>query len=184
MRCFLLLLLILWPAPGSAGSPVPIEIYAEIDHGLRLDKVLADPVSYHGRTLLFGGIVERSVSEPGRVSLEVAGYRLTDDDRPTVPDPTLGRIIVAGAGLDGAKLQPGRLITLVGEVAGRDDAGAEKLPMVIARFVHGWPTAAEEAAAREVELMRGSCYDPWYDPWFCGPYRRGRFGGSYYRHWH
>lgn len=193
MRHLLFFLLTFWPTTGLAVSPIPTEIYAEVDHGLRPARVLADPVGYHGRALLLGGIVDRTVSEPGRVSLEVTCYGLTDDDRPEARDPSLGRVLVTGPQLDGGKLQPGRLITLVGEVGGQIQVDAVKLPLLIAKFIHPWPTAAEEEAARATSHMRGDRYDPWCgpwrhdplcDPWYYGPYPRWRFGGSYCWHRH
>ncbi|MHB8707611.1 MAG: hypothetical protein ACYC9I_01920 [Desulfuromonadales bacterium] len=66
MRHLLFFLLTFWPTTGLAVSPIPTEIYAEVDHGLRPAGVLADPVGYRGRTLLLGGIVERTVSDPWR----------------------------------------------------------------------------------------------------------------------
>ena len=184
MHRLLLLMMILWPTIGLAASPLPADIYAEVDHGLRPARVLADPVGYRGRTLLLGGIVERTVSEPGRVSLEVTCYALTDDDRPEAPDSPLGRVLVTGPELDGGKLQPGRLITLVGEVGGQIQVDAVKLPLLIAKFIYPWPTAVEEEAVRATSRIHGDRYDPWCDPWYFGPYPRWRFGGGYYWHRH
>lgn len=187
----LLLIMLLWPLAGLAASPVPTGIYTEVDHGLRPAVVLGDPEAYRGRTVLIGGMVERTVSEYGQVTVELTGYRLHDDDRPEVPDPALGRIVVAGANLDGARLQPGRLVTVVGTVSGLAPAGT--LPLLAARFVHPWPTDAEAAAAREAARMRScrdSCWcdpwrrDPWCDPWYFGPYPRWHFGLGYHRHRH
>ena len=192
-RGFLLLCLLTWPVRAVCGSPVPVELYAEVDHALRPAVVLADPAAYRGRTLLLGGIVTRTVSEAGHVTVELDGYRLDDSDRPLTVDPVLGRVVVSGSDLDGARLQPGRLVTLVGEVAGRSMDDGATLPQLEVRFIHPWPTAEEEAAARNTVCPPGGYCDPWcdpcwYDPWcdpcYYGPYPRWRFGGGYYRHWH
>ena len=192
-RGFVLLCLLTWPVRAMCGSPVPVELYAEVDHALRPAVVLADPAAYRGRTLLLGGIVTRTVSEAGRVTVELDGYRLDDSDRPLTVDPVLGRVVVSGSDLDGARLQPGRLVTLVGEVAGRSKDDGATLPLLEVRFIHPWPTAEEEAAARNPLCPPGGycdpwcdpCwYDPWCDPWYYGPDPRWRFGGGYYRHWH
>ncbi|MCM2264040.1 MAG: Slp family lipoprotein [Desulfuromonadales bacterium] len=192
MRHFMLWLLLLWPATGLAASPVPTEIYAEVDHALRPAKVLATPEAYLGRTLLLGGVVERTVSEPGNVLVEIVCYNLTDDDRPVQPDPVLGRVLISGSELDGAILQPGRLLTLVGEVVGRGQSDTGALPLLKVKFIHHWPTAEEEAereaARRYYRPYNHWCdpwyYDPWCDPWYYGPYPRWHFGAGYYRHWH
>jgi outer membrane lipoprotein len=185
----LILLGIFWPELSGAASPVPAEIYAEIDHGLRPAAVLADPEAYRGRILLLGGTVERTVSEAAGVSLIVACESLDADDYPSGALMEPGRILAAGTGLDGAKLQPGRLVTLVGRVVGWNDPGPAKVPQLEIRYVHSWPTSAEEEAARTPHCAPGYwCdpwwYDPWCDPWYCGPYSRWRFGAGYYRHWH
>jgi len=190
MRCGLVLLCLLaWPVQAVCGSPVPTELYAEVDHALRPAIVLADPAAYRGRTLLLGGIVTRTVSEVGNVTVELVGYRLDDSDRPLVADPALGRMVISGADLDGVRLQPGRLVTLVGQVAGRSEVDGAMLPRLAVDFIHPWPTAEEEAAARTPAYSPGwYCdpwwYDPWCDPWYYGPYPRWRFGAGYYRHWH
>ena len=192
-RGFVLLCLLIWPVRALSGSPVPVELYAEVDHALRPAVVLADPAAYRGRTLLLGGIVTRTVSEAGRVTMELDGCRLDDSDRPLAVDPALGRIVVSGSDLDGARLQPGRLVTLVGKVAGHTDGDGGMLPRLEVRFIHPWPTAEEEAASQNPDCPPGRycdswCdpwwHDPWCDPWYYGPYPRWRFGGGYYRHWH
>ena len=191
-RGLVLLCLLIWPARALCGSPVPVELYAEVDHALRPAVVLADPAAYRGRTMLLGGIVTRTISEAGRVTVELDGYPLGDSDRPLAVDPALGRMLVSGSDLDGARLQPGRLVTLVGEVAGRSEGDSAMLPRLEVRFIHLWPTAEEEAAARNSACPPGWYHDPWCDPWwhdpwcdpwYYGPYPRWRFGGGYYRHW-
>ena len=182
------LLLVLWLPAAHAASPVPVELYAEVDHALRPAVVLADPVGYWGRTLLLGGVVVRTVSESAGVTVEIDGYRLDDNDRPESPDPALGRIVAVGADLEGALLQPGRLVTLVGTVAGWSGKAATH-PKLGIHFIHAWPTAAEEAAARAPVYPPGYWCDPWWhdpwcDPWYWGPYPRWRFGAGYYRNWH
>jgi len=181
------LLLLLVPGLAAAASPVPTDLYAEVDHALRPSVVLADPAGYWGRTLLLGGMVMRTVSEANTVTIEVAGYRLNGDDRPELPDLSMGRVLAAGADLDGAGLQPGRLVTLVGQVAGTATNGALVLPRLEIRFIYAWPTAAEEAAASLPGCAPSSCCDPWgYGawgyPWGCG--LRWQFDFGYYRHWH
>ena len=191
MRHALSMLMILWASAVYAASPVPVEIYAEVDHALSPAAVLADPVGYHGRILLLGGVVVRTVSDAAGVSLEIDCYRLANDDRPEVPAPALGRVVAAGPDLDGARLQPGRLVTLVGQVTGWTETANGQRPRLEVRFLHPWPTAAEEAAARAAD--RGWPYDPWCDPWrydrwcdpwYYGPYPYWRFGAGYYGHRH
>jgi len=184
-----LLLMLLVPVAAMAASPVPTDFYVEVDHGLHAAAVLADPVSYRGRTLLLGGKVVRTVSEAGKVIIEVDGFSLGKDDRPMQIDPKLGRFIAAGSDLDGGSVQPGRLVTLVGTVTGSWGSVETTLPALQLRFVHPWSTAEEEAAARTTVCSPGYCCDPWwYDPWYgagyCGPYPRWRFGFGYSRHWH
>ena len=65
MRCGIVLLCLLtWPVQAVCGSPVPTELYAEVDHALRPAIVLDDPAAYRGRTLLLGGIVTRTSAKP------------------------------------------------------------------------------------------------------------------------
>jgi outer membrane lipoprotein len=183
-----ILLLGLWPL-AAAGSPVPTDLYAEVDHALRPATVLADPEAYRGRTLLLGGVVERTVSDAAGVTLEINGMQLDRDDRPELPDPGQGRFAASGMHLDGARLQPGRLVTLVGKVAGKIGGAASMVPHLQIQFIHPWPTAAEQAAALPSSCSPGYCCDPWwcdpwYDPWYPGPFPRWGWGGGYYRHWH
>lgn len=189
MRRLWTLFLLCVTGVAEAASPVPADLYAEVDHALRPGVVLADPGAYRGRTLLLGGMVLRTVSDARGVTIEVEGYRLDDDDRPESVDAAVGRVLAAGAGLDGAKLQPGRLVTLVGRVAGSAGNGGAQLPWLEILFIHPWPTAAEEEAARAPDCPPGYCcdpwgYAPWGDPWGCGSYPRWRYDFGYYRHWH
>lgn len=193
MRELLICLTLLWPVASHAVSPVPTELYAEVDHGLRPATVLADPLAYRDRTLLLGGRVERTVSEPGRVRFDMACYAVSNEDHPVVSSQRLGSARVVIAGFDGAQLQPGRMVTLIGVVTGVETTESGELPLLMARFVHPWPTAAEEQAARaEAERLRDQ-YDPWCDPWYrdpwCGPryygpYPRWRLGSGYHHHRH
>jgi starvation-inducible outer membrane lipoprotein len=185
-RCLWQVCLLFWPVVGWCASPVPTELYAAVDHALRPEAVLAEPAIYSGRILLLGGRVERTVSEVSQVTLELVGYRLDDNDRPVEPDPALGRLLVRGTELDSALLQPGRLVTVVGQAAGRAAGDAGMLPQFESLFLHPWPTAAEEEAARASDWPCGCCgdpwYDPWRDPWYYGPCPGWRFGAGYY--WH
>lgn len=193
MRLLLISLILLWPVALPAASPVPADLYAEVDHGLRPATVLADPVGYRGRTLLLGGRVERTVSDPGRVSLEVTCYPVSEEDRPLASSPPLGSVLVTITGFDGAQLQPGRMVTLVGVVTGVEKTASGELPLLAATFVHPWPTSAEEQAARAEAERFHYRYDPWCDPWYrdpwCGPwyygpYPRWRLGIGYHHHRH
>lgn len=186
---WVVLLMLCMPRLVHSASPVPTELYAEVDHGLRPAVVLADPFGYRGRILLLGGRVTRTVSEVTGVTVEVEAYRLTTDDRPEIPDPTLGTFAATGAGLDGGKLQPGRLVTVVGRVAEAGTAGLTGRAHLEIRFIHAWPTPEEEAASRPPPCAPGYCCDPWgtdpwCDPWYWGPYPRWHFDFGYYRHWH
>mgnify|MGYP001091461869 CR=1 FL=1 len=188
MRAVWLVLLLFVPVLAYAASPVPADLYAEVDHGLRQAAVFADPVGYRGRTLLLGGQVVRTVSEASGVQLEIEAYRLADDDRPETPDPALGLFVASGAGLDGARLQPGRLVTLVGRVTG-PSSNTSAAPHLEIRFIHPWLTAEEQAAGRPPVCAPGYFCDPWWhdpwcDSWYWGPYPRWRFDMGYYRHWH
>jgi hypothetical protein len=103
MRSLWAIVLMCATGVAEAASPVPADLYAEVDHALRPGVVLADPAAYRGRTLLLGGMVLRTVSDAAGVTIEVEGYRLDDDDRPESGDAAVGRVLAAGSGLDGAK---------------------------------------------------------------------------------
>lgn len=180
-------LMLFLPTLAHPASPVSAELYAEVDHGLKAARVLADPGSYQGRTLLLGGRVERTVSDATGVIIEIDGYQLAEDDRPETPDPTLGRFVATGTDLDGGRLQPGRLVTLVGRIEGKDVM--TNMAHLEIRFIYPWPTPEEEAVKPTSGCVPGYCCDPWWsgpgcDPWYWGPYPRWRFDFGYYRHRH
>jgi len=101
------------------------------------------PESYAGQLLLIGGEVFTVKPKGEWVEIEVLERPLGFRDRPQTDRPPRGRFLILSTlqGLD--KIKPGRQITVVGEMRGREvrplEAMSYTYPIVMARYVHLWP---------------------------------------------
>ena len=113
------LLILLWLA--ACASTISPEVLKDVDQSIRFEALLKDPDASQGKTVLFGGDIIKTENSPDKTLIVVLQRSLNSDKKPGGGDRSAGRFIVSVPGfLDPAIFQPGRQITVVGVVAGKE----------------------------------------------------------------
>lgn len=107
-----------------------------------------NPERYAGSLLLLGGEIVALRPRGEWIEIDVLERPLGFRDRPRLDRPPRGRfaVLVRFQQDDerSDELRSGRLVTVVGEVQGRSGAsaglGPEGLPLLMARYLHLWPS--------------------------------------------
>ena len=138
------------------------EVTRTADRTVTFDKFQAEPSSYKGKTVIFGGLIVQTRSVKTGTLIEIDQKDLDYWGKPRRTDRIGGRFIVHQPRyLDILVYAPGREITVAGEVSGTEEKSlaesGEPYPLVNAREVKLWP---REKPARE----RPSFLDPLHDP--------------------
>ncbi len=129
---------------GCARPPFPSQITDRVDRKISFSDLHKDPRSYKGKWVMFAGVIVGSITEnDGRTYLEVVQKPADDQGRPFQTDESGGRFIaVSKEFLDPAVYQGGRVITVVGEVAGdsvRPLGGmVYRYPLLAVEALHLW----------------------------------------------
>lgn len=119
MRLFCLVVATLFSA-AACTTAVSKESLNLVDPGITFEALRQDPDRHVGRYLLLGGaIASVRVNGSGGSELEVVQFPTDHRGRITSTDRSAGRFIALdNAFRDPAIYRPGRLVTLVGQVAG------------------------------------------------------------------
>ncbi len=134
---------------GCARPPFPPEITDRVDRKISFSDLRKDPGSYKGKWVMFAGIIAGSRTErDGRTYLEVVQKPADSEGRPLETDESGGRFMaVSKEFLDPAVFQGGRVITVVGEVAGdsvRPLGGTVyRYPLLAVHALHLWDPSYE-----------------------------------------
>jgi len=112
-------LILLWLA--ACASTISPEVLKDVDQNIRFEALLKNPDAFQGKTVLFGGDIIKTENYPDKTLILVFQLSLNSDKKPIGRDRSAGRFIVSVPGfLDPAIFQPGRQITVVGVVAGKE----------------------------------------------------------------
>ena len=105
---------------AACTTPVSKQSLNLVDPGITFEELRLDPDRHIGRYLLLGGAIAAvRVSGSGGSELEVVQFPTDHRGRITTTDRSDGRFIALdNAFRDPAIYRPGRLVTLVGQVAG------------------------------------------------------------------
>lgn len=138
------------------------EVTRTADRTITFDKLQAEPYSYKGKTVIFGGLIVQIRNVKTGTLIEIDQKDLDYWGKPRRPDRIGGRFIVhQPRHLDILVYAPGREITVAGEVSGTEErtpgGSGEPYPFVNAREIKLWP---REKPARD----RPSFLDPLNDP--------------------
>lgn len=130
---------------------------------LALTHVSADPGTYAGREVQWGGSIERLENHAQETWLEIVERPLNDDGRPRESDQSGGRFIAKVPGfLDPVIYTRGRSVTITGTVEGDT---TRKIGDFDYRYVTVNVVNTRLWQPRAPVPVR--YYDPfWYDPWF------------------
>jgi outer membrane lipoprotein len=132
------------------------------DRAITFDKFQAEPSSYKGKIVIFGGVIVRARNLKTGTLIEIDQKELDYWGKPRRTDRSGGKFIVLQPRyVDILVYAPGRDITVAGEVAGTEEKSlgesGEPYPLINSREVKLWPL---EKTARE----RPSFLDPLHDP--------------------
>lgn len=119
MRLALIFLAFALSLSGCGRHAVSREALLLVDQSVPFAAVGQNPGAFTGKFLLTGGSVARVRNTPTGAELEVVQLPLGSDDRPNEKGRSEGRFLALAPGfLDPLIYKPGRLVTLVGRVAG------------------------------------------------------------------
>ena len=143
-------------------APLSRQVMSQVDETLTYQVVQKDPDRYVGEVVLWGGVIAEITNKQNETDLQVRQTELDIEKRPKNLDSSAGRFIARYAGfLDPAIYQPGREITVAGEVVGKEVLPLEKIQysylVIMAREIHLW------------ERLLRPYYPYYWDP-FWGPY--------------
>lgn len=145
----LLTILFLLAAGGiSACAPVfPKEVTDRIDRHVFFKELKSDPDRFKGIWVMLGGVIVSSKNMQEGTLIEVLQKPLDSDGRPLETDQTEGRFLVeSDQFLDSAVYHRERLITIVGEVAGKKAMPIDEImyqfPLISAKALHLWSPAS------------------------------------------
>ena len=138
----------LWIVSLVAGlmiscAPLSRQIMSQVDETLTFQAVQRDPDRYAGKTVLWGGVIVEITNKQNETDLNVRQAELDLEKRPKNLDRSAGRFIVRYAGfLDPAIYQPGREITVAGELGGKEVLPLEKIqypyPVILVKEIYLW----------------------------------------------
>jgi len=131
----------LWLA-GCAPT-FPRQITDRVDRHVSFKELKADPEKFKGTSLMLGGIIVSSRNTKEGTYLEILQKPLESNGRPVDTDDTAGRFLVQTEEyLDSAVYYSGKMITVVGEVAGQKtmplDETTYQYPLLEAKALHLW----------------------------------------------
>lgn len=152
-----MLLLVLTLA--GCGSVLSKDTLYGVDYEVAYSQLKAEPTAYVGKTVIAGGLIlDNEVSDAGS-TLEILKYTLDSRDEPQDPDEASGRFLArTGQLLDPSIYKAGRLVTLVGTLA-----GVETRPLQKATYHYPVFEIVELYLVPEREATRP--YPYYYDPW-------------------
>jgi len=138
---FLLFGMIVWV--GGCAPVFPKEALDRIDRRVTFKELQKNPEQFLGTWVMIAGVIISTKTSKDGSYIEVLQKPMDRDGRPLDTDETEGRFIAqADQFLDEAVYHQGRLITVIGEVAGKRtmpiDAIMYQYPLLTAKALHLW----------------------------------------------
>lgn len=115
-----------------------------VDEDAVFSRLLEEPNRYMGKTFLLGGTIIETENYPSKTELLVVQYPLGSGNRPDPGKSSAGRFIVTTTKfLDPAIYGPGRQLTVLGSVSGKESRPLQEriytYPVIELSEVHLWP---------------------------------------------
>jgi len=150
---------------ASCAPVISQRTLKEVDQGLSFEQLLENPEAYKGKTVLLGGNIIETQNFPERTLITVLQRPLGFRKKPAVEDKSKGRFIVYVAGfLDPAIYRPGRKITVVGSVVGKEVRPLGEIeygyPVIEKKELYLWP--AEDYSVGGPRLHFGVGIGVWH----------------------
>jgi outer membrane lipoprotein len=116
---WLLALVFVFLSPGCSPPAISRATLQQADRTLSIDRLLQNPDTFQGRTVLLGGEIIETGNAPGMTSIIILERHLDSRGKPRSGAASGGRFIVRHPSfLDPAIFRPGRIITVAGVVIG------------------------------------------------------------------
>jgi outer membrane lipoprotein len=129
-----------------------------VDKTVTYESVMANPDGHRGKVLLMGGTILETTPFKEKTVIMVLQHPLTGSNKPNIAAPSKGRCLVEVDGFsDPAVYGPGRQVTLVGTVMGRETRKLGQLdytyPVIKGTEVYLWPL--QDAVSNEPRFSIG-----------------------------
>jgi len=149
MKIHLVLVLSLLFLMAGCAHNISDKSLALVDRSITFDRLLENPEGYRGKFVVFGGKIEAAEKSGEGIRLEIRQYDLDGRELPDETTVSRGRFFAVSPGsLKISVCRAGRLVSVAGEVAGREVlpfAGANYVyPLISVREIHLFPFAGEE----------------------------------------
>jgi outer membrane lipoprotein len=130
--------------PAGCAPVISQQTLAEVDQGLSFEQLSRNPEAYKGKVVLLGGDIIGIGNSSERTEITVLQRPLGFRNKPTGEDISRGRFIVYVPGfLDPAIYHPGRKITIVGAILGREVRPLGEIeygyPVIGKKELYLWP---------------------------------------------
>ena len=128
---------------GGCAPPFSQASLDQVDRTITFNELRGDPDRYKGKWVMIAGMIVGARNLKEGTFLEVLQKPMDRRGEPLDTDETGGRFIISSAAfLDPAVYRQGRLITVIGEVAGQKVKQLGELeyryPVVAAKELHLW----------------------------------------------
>lgn len=146
MKNHLILCVILSVAATALAGCAPTfskEILSQVDRTISFPDLVKAPEQYRGKSVMLGGVIIETRNSAKGSTIEVLQTPLDRQGRPRETDETAGRFIAETPEfLDAAVYQPGKRISLVGQVQGQEVRPLGEMnyryPVLAARELRLW----------------------------------------------
>lgn len=140
---FILFILVACLSAGGCAPTFPREVTDRVDRRVSFKELRGNPEKFKGTWVMLAGVIVSSWNAKEGTFIEVLQHPMDSDGRPLDTDETEGRFLIQSEEfLDSAVYHPGRVITVVGEVAGRKtmliDETDYQYPLLVAKALHLW----------------------------------------------
>ena len=139
-----LALVLVFLSPGCSPPAISRATLQQTDRALTIDRLLQNPDTFQGSTVLLGGEIIETRNTPGMTSIIVLERHLDYRKKPRSGADSGGRFIIRHHSfLDPAIFRTGRVITVAGVVIGSESLPLGEIsyryPIIENKELHLWP---------------------------------------------
>jgi len=139
-------------AVAGCAAVISQDTLETVDKEIRFEQVLENPDAYRGKVVLLGGEIIKTENVPDKTVITVLQRSLGYNQKPDSEGESKGRFIVSTPDfLDPAIYRPGRKITVVGSVMGKEVRPLGELeyvyPVIEKKELHIWPVEGAPATS-------------------------------------
>lgn len=127
----------------ACGSVFAPDVRSQIDPTLSYPELAASPASHAGRVIVLAGTIVEAANLKNSTRITLLQYPVGRRHRPRTNQPSGGRFLLSVPGyLETAIYRPGRAVSVIGEVVGREDLPLGETtyahPVLVPKALHLW----------------------------------------------